>query len=196
MSEPVAAIDVDDVLVPHEVHLAEQFRQYFDAHYPHDHLYGLSALLSEEQKQRVRDVMNRFLTSEEFQSIEPVEGAVSVMRQLEEHYKLIVVTSRPKIIHDITKEWLNQHFSNIFNDIHFANESYDWGRVRGVSKREICQQTDARYLIDDSLLHIQEAVECGVNGLLFGDYSWNQAEELPVNTVRVKDWGQVAEALL
>lgn len=190
------AVDVDDVLVPHETHLAEQFRQYFDVHYPHDHLHGLSALLPEEQKPQVKEIMNRFLTSEEFRSVEPVEGATSAMRQLDKCYRLVVITSRPKIVHDITKEWLNWHFPNVFNDIHFVNASYGWGELRGVSKREVCQQANAQYLVDDSLLHIQEAAEYGVNGLLFGDYPWNQAEELPAGTVRVKGWEEVARVLL
>lgn len=196
MSKPIVAVDVDDVLVPHEVLLAKEFRRYFDEQYSRDSMHGATAPLSKEQKQQVKEIMNRFLTTEEFQSIEPIEGAVQVMRQLDEHYKLVIVTARPKIIHEITKEWLHRHFPAIFNDIHFVNEGHGWGEVRGVSKREVCQQTGARYLIDDSLLHIQEAAECGISGLLFGDYSWNHTEELPPNTVRVKDWSDVSETLL
>lgn len=196
MSKLIVAVDVDDVLVPHETLLVKEFRRYFDEHYSRDSMHGATASLSEGQKQQVKEIMNRFLTSEEFRSIEPIEGAVQIMGQLDGYYKLVIVTARPKVIHEITKEWLHRHFPAIFNDIHFVNEGHGWGEVRGVSKREVCQQIGARYLIDDSLLHIQEAAECGVNGLLFGDYSWNQAGELPQNTIRVKDWTEVAKALL
>lgn len=196
MKQQTIAIDVDDVLVMHEPYLIERYRRHFDPHYPHDHLHGISTLLSDEQITQVKEVMDRFLASEELQSAEPVEGATSVVRQLAEYYKLVVITSRPKITHDMTREWLSQHFPDIFSDIHFVNTGHGWGEVRGVSKREVCQQADAQYLIDDSLLHIREAAECGVNGFLFGDYPWNQAEELPANMARVKDWDEVAKTLL
>jgi hypothetical protein len=35
--------------------------------------------------------------------------------------------------------------------------------------------------------------EAGVDGLLFGNYPWNQSKELPSNVRRVANWAEVKE---
>ncbi len=64
-----------------------------------------------------------------------------------------------------------------------------------VTKAEICQKIGAFALLDDSISHLVECAEVGVDGYLFGDYPWNQVEELPNGIVRCLDWQEVADNL-
>ncbi len=60
-------------------------------------------------------------------------------------------------------------------------------------KVEVCKDIEAIALIDDSIGHITECVEAGMQGILFGDYPWNQTEELSSGIVRCSNWPEVLE---
>ncbi|HVX57219.1 MAG TPA: hypothetical protein VHA37_05800, partial [Candidatus Saccharimonadales bacterium] len=60
-------------------------------------------------------------------------------------------------------------------------------------KAAVCREVGAVALIDDSLGHVQTCAEQGIDGVLFGDYPWNQAEELPAGVTRCADWAAVLE---
>lgn len=56
------------------------------------------------------------------------------------------------------------------------------------------KQVSAVALIDDSLGHVSECAGIGMQGVLFGDYSWNShSEQLPDRVTRCADWNEVAE---
>ncbi|MGH7234327.1 MAG: hypothetical protein ACREF7_02680, partial [Candidatus Saccharimonadales bacterium] len=59
------------------------------------------------------------------------------------------------------------------------------------SKAEVCQELGAIALIDDSLGHTKECAEVGIEGILFGDYYWNQVDVLPPGVTRCVDWQAV-----
>ncbi|HEY5267859.1 MAG TPA: hypothetical protein VII94_01850, partial [Candidatus Saccharimonadales bacterium] len=62
-----------------------------------------------------------------------------------------------------------------------------------LTKAEVCIDLGAIALIDDSLPHILHAVESGVEGVLFGNYPWNQTLELPIGAIRTESWPKVLE---
>jgi hypothetical protein len=88
-------------------------------------------------------------------------------------------------------------FPGIFNgDIHYVGI---WGSGAHIlnklrqTKAELCRELDIDYLIDDQLKHCIGVAEIGIRALLFGDYSWNQVNQLPKMVTRVKDWAAVLE---
>lgn len=185
------AVDVDDVLVPHGEVLIEHLNRMFAREVKVEGFYSLDELMAHygETREDIRQQIHEFLESDEFAEIEPVEESITALRRLQQDYHLTVVTARPGITHRMTREWLTAHFPDVFAGVHFANADYNWGTVKGVSKQNICQTIAADYLIDDSLRHIQEVAECGMKGILFGNYHWNKTEEpLPPHAVRVADW--------
>ncbi len=198
MKREIIAVDIDDVLVPHGDVLIEHLNKKFRANVNIEGFYSLDELMIAYQrsKQEIRQRIHDFLESDEFAAIEPVEESVDALASLKPHYELIIVTARPGITHRMTEEWLREHFPEVFSGVHFANTDYSWGTLKGVSKQNICQVIAADYLIDDSLKHIEEVVACGMKGILFGDYHWNQADELPENAVRVSGWNEALSVLL
>jgi hypothetical protein len=51
-------------------------------------------------------------------------------------------------------------------------------------------------MVDDGLRNCLRATEAGIRALLFGDYPWNQIDEMPPGMKRVMDWDAVLEELL
>lgn len=122
--------------------------------------------------------------------------AKSVLQRLREHFDLVVVTSRRRLIVKETEAWLERYFS----EVHYAGM---WDTLAGgrytMTKAEMCREIGADYLVDDQLKHCLAAAEAGIPAVLFGDYTWNQAESLPERVTRCRDWGEVEayfEALL
>jgi len=128
----------------------------------------------------------------------PVEGAVQAITELGKKYKLVIVTSRRKFAEELTLNWLKQHFDYPFEQIVFADFWDDFqkskdGHLR--HKGELFTQVGADFVIDDQLKHCVAAAEQGVQAILFGDYPWNETDELPNGVIRYKDWAEVVESL-
>jgi uncharacterized HAD superfamily protein len=129
----------------------------------------------------------------------PTDGASKAINELSMHYNLVLVTSRKKISEDLTRNWLKQHFEYPFEEIVFAdfwdddNKNAKDGHLR--HKGDLFAQVNADIVIDDQLKHCVAAAEQGMQVVLFGDYPWNQANELPDSIIRCKDWVDVVSSL-
>lgn len=120
--------------------------------------------------------------------------AIETLRKLKRTYKLVVVTSRRRVIMEETARWVNSYFKNIFDEIHYAGMWDDHAvDAHKLTKAEICQQIGADYLIDDQLKHCIAAAGAGIKALLFGEYSWNKNNNLPDGVVRVQTWQEVED---
>ncbi|MDB5163342.1 MAG: hypothetical protein JWO54_598 [Candidatus Saccharibacteria bacterium] len=125
------------------------------------------------------------------------EAALPVLKRLSADYDLCIVTSRREHTRDDTLAWIHQHYEGLFNDetIHYAG-IWDKGiTLSGLSltKADVIAQLDADYLIDDQLKHCEGVAQTGRKALLFGNYKWNQVDELPSGVTRVNDWAAVEE---
>lgn len=192
----IIAVDVDDVLVPHADHLIGFLNRTFSSTISLDRFFSFEEIveLAGGDEQALIQQTRRFLDSVQFTGIGPVAEAVDVLQKLKSRYGLVIVTARPLVIEEMTRGWLEEHFPSTFDSAHFVNLDWDWGRGHRTSKMDVCSATGASVLIDDSSDHIAEAVESGMQGLLFGDYPWNA--ELPEGAVRVPDWKAVEKVLL
>ncbi len=194
-AKPVLAVDVDDVLFP----LAPLLVEYNNKHhgsqlttasftsYVIEDTMGVSV---DEFKKR----MHHFGDLGTFTSGDPVEQSTKAISVLAQHFDLVVITSRWPAWEHETIEWLQRHFPDAFGQIHFTSHETVDGRAKG--KSVICKEIGASILIDDSLDNLVSCAEVGVRGILFGDYAWNQADVLPGNIQRVKDWNEALEVLL
>lgn len=195
-AKPVVAIDVDEVLFP----LVNLFVDYHNNHHGTDATFDqFYSYMFEESLDLSSDVfierIRSFANEGHFAKSEPIDGTKTAIAALAEHYDLVVVTSRWESWQQDTLTWLQRHFPETFKSVEFAN-SITWQRGEEYSKPAICQRIGARYFIDDSLENVQKVAAVGIPSLLFGDYPWNQADELPTNVTRVKNWDEALEVLL
>jgi len=121
--------------------------------------------------------------------------AIPVLRALAKRFDMSVVTSRQSLLQPKTDSWLDRHFTGIFQEIHYAGMWDTDDHVEHAlkqTKADVCQRIGANYLIDDQLKHCIGVAECGVKAILFGDYRWNRAVELPPGVTRAATWDDVA----
>jgi predicted amidohydrolase len=119
--------------------------------------------------------MNAFFESSHFEELNPIEFALEVLQRMKHRYSLHVVTARQHKVETDTRAWLNKHFPDIFEEIHFGNHYCNSGKSR--SKAEICKSINAQLLIDDSMIYATQCALENINVILFGKYPWNQVIE-------------------
>jgi uncharacterized HAD superfamily protein len=186
------AVDIDDVLVPHVKDLITW----------HNRQYGTQMTLQQYHSKDPKDWgaktieeaikrVQKFFITRDFTEAKPTDEASKALRALSQNYNLIVITSRDNIIEDTTKRWLDQNFPELFQETHFTARFNLGGDSR--LKSSVALAAKAKYLIDDALDNAEEAAKAGIRVLLFGNYPWNQIEELPDGITRVNDWQAVLE---
>jgi uncharacterized HAD superfamily protein len=198
MQKEIIAIDVDDVLAAN----AEGFVNFSNRRWgtnltveDYDERWTKVWRVDEAEVWRRSDEMHATGVFGEYRHFTDAE---EILCRLSEQYKLIVVTSRRTVIQKETMAWLDKHFGGIFDDVVFSG-AYDRSDTTDLSERFEITKTDtlvrigAKYLIDDQLKHCYGAAESNVQAILFGNYSWNQADHLPANVTRCVDWQQVAK---
>lgn len=193
----VIAVDADDVL-GNENHAIMHFinEQYGRNHTPDDYnvtgQYGPYWEDIWKVGDQGKEWYNAYVNAKAKGKVmlQPLPRAIGTMRILHKNYELVVITSRKGILLDVTKQWLQEHFPNLFTDVHFVEL---WGVTEKVTKAKICNDIGAVYLIDDNVEHCALAQETGVQSLLFGDYGWNRDVDIPEGVFRVRDWYAVQE---
>lgn len=189
MGKQSIAIDLDDVLASH----AEAFVQFSNELYKtnlavdeySDRWSEIWRVEEEEAERRSAE----FHTPAVIKTFGTKDEAFNTLCRLKEHYQLFVVTARRKMLIDVTQEWLDKEFPNVFSGVHFVPI---WEPNNTVTKAEISKEIGVTYLIDDLVQHCNLAAEAGIKALLFGDYSWNSKVQLHKDVVRIKDWQSVA----
>lgn len=115
------AVDIDDVLALN----AEAFVDYCNKRwgtqltvddYDEDwfKLWGV-----DEKESGVR--VEQYLSSGTQRSYAHHETAVSVLKELKNRYKIVIVTSRNSSLLKETRDWLDQYFEGIFSEVHHAS---------------------------------------------------------------------------
>ena len=188
----VVAVDIDEVMFP----FVDEFAKH------HNELYGTqigkadfkSYRFEEALKGTFEEAMDRVYAfcDLDHREIPPLVDSAG-LKKLAENYNLIAVTARNPRFGQQTKQWLGHHFPDIFGDIVMIG--YAPAMEQPVTKAEVCEQLGAIALIDDSVSHVTECAEIGIKGILFGEYPWNTAENLPPNVFRCTTWNQVEECL-
>jgi uncharacterized HAD superfamily protein len=189
------AIDIDDVLAEQ----AEAFIDYSNqtwgttlsvSDYTEDWAKLWSVDLAEIEKRSLTyhasGTMGRFAHKSE---------AIPILAELRQSYRLIIITSRRSLVREETLQWINDYFSNTFEEIHFAGFFDKTGHGASLlTKADIARQVGADFLIDDQLKHCLAAATAGIDSIVFGDYHWNRtSSELPHGVTRCRTWHDVGD---
>jgi 5'(3')-deoxyribonucleotidase len=194
MSREVIAVDVDEVLFPFVPEFIEYDNQRFGSGiriedfktYQFENVLNIAI---EEAVERVYD-----FNASNHEHISPLERAREAISELNEEFELTVVTARHPKFESNTLEWLDTHLQGFFSDV--VHIGYAPVMEKPLKKVDVCKDLGAIALIDDSVGHVSECAEQGIQGVLFGCYPWNQAESLPPGVVRCLHWPDVVEYFL
>lgn len=196
MSKELVACDIDDVIAANAEGFIGWSNHHFGtsleaAHYTED----FTALWPGIDIAEIERRASLFHESDVVSSYGHIDQAAVTLRALGGRYRFIAATSRRKTNEPYTRAWIEQAYEGIFEDVIFAG-IYDEpvGREHHLrTKADIYRSLQPDYAIDDQLKHCYAAAELGIKTVLFGDYPWNQAEDLPDGISRCKDWAAVEE---
>ncbi|KAK7354538.1 hypothetical protein VNO80_20003 [Phaseolus coccineus] len=197
----VVAVDVDEVLGNFVSALNEFIADRYSSNHSVSeyHVYEFFKIWNCSRDEANTRVHEFFETSYFKSGIQPIPGAQKALQKLSRFCNLSVVTSWQNVIKDHTVEWIEKHFSGLFQDIHFGNHF----ALDGVSrpKSEICRSLNANILIDDNPRYAIECAEAGIRVLLFdyeNSYPWSKtdsADQHPLVT-KVKNWEEVEQQMM
>lgn len=194
LSKPVIAVDIDDVIAAHAPAFIEYSNQKFGTNLTiednQDHWGEVWKVDHDEVEKRAVE----YHESGYIASYGVIDGALETLKQLRERFNLVILTTRRNSINQLTKDWIDKYYPDIFDDIIFAG-FFDTPTKDSINmtKAELAKQIGAAYLIDDQPKHCKSASDIGIKTILFGDYPWNRNQDLSPNIARVKDWAGVLE---
>ncbi|OGL34270.1 hypothetical protein A3F64_00560 [Candidatus Saccharibacteria bacterium RIFCSPHIGHO2_12_FULL_42_8] len=192
-SKETIATDIDEVLFP----LVAEFVKW------HNREYGTTLTSDDftsyefEQvlQESIPEVVHRirlFLDQEHGHlHVEPIFEAQEALETLSEDYDIIAVTARHPEFKLSTYAYLQHHFGEIIEELNLLGHKETIDIIQ--SKAEVCQKLGVSALIDDSLEHVLGCVGSGVQGVLFGQYPWNQQEDLPESVIVCPTWKDVLD---
>jgi uncharacterized HAD superfamily protein len=133
-----------------------------------------------------------FYETDHFYGLPVVSDANEILRKLKINHKLILITAREETIAQPTLNWIEKHFPEIFDSVHFTN-SYSQNLVQK-KKSDICKEKSVDIMVDDS---IKNTLDCSSNGInvLLVDRPWNRNFIPPENVKRVFSWGDIHDVI-
>ncbi len=196
MSKEVIAVDLDDVVIDSAQAIIDDYNANHGTSIMLADFYSTdySGVWNAPDKETAVNRVNQYLKSAEYFKSTPHQDTLDVIESLKSVYRMFVVTGRPDFMESATKDWLNIHMPDTFEDVIFTNYFNDrTARTKG----DICHELGATMLIDDHVDHILTAIQKGIRGILFGNYPWNQTDHnLGLSVVRVNNWREVGALLL
>lgn len=183
--------DLDDVLLDFTNELHSYCNRYYNTNYERAHFkQNLAEMWDCSKEEEIKRVFDFYQSLDHWNAL-PINGAVEGIKNLRQWYNLFVVTAKPEGLKEKTLEWLDQHFSQMFDGVHFTNQYHGDGPKR--TKGEVCKELGIEFFVDDSLENANDVANLEIPVLLF-NAPWNQAEVQPPIT-RVHSWEEIVRIL-
>jgi uncharacterized HAD superfamily protein len=195
MKKEIIAIDADDVLTNTFPVFIKFLNKKFSTNFPNDIMeengYNLNHI--QINKFRRQEILNEFHDSPEYKKIEPVKGSVEAILKLSEKYELVIITARPDMLKEKTKNFIEKYFPKMFSGIHHTTILKE---RKFIKKSEICNKIGAKIIIED---HYKNALDCAEKGIkaIILDMPWNRNEDYSHSNIEhAKNWDEIIKILI
>ncbi|MDB5258971.1 MAG: hypothetical protein JWO73_179 [Candidatus Taylorbacteria bacterium] len=192
-SKPIIAIDIDDVIAANASAFVEYSNRKYGTNLTIDDYQEHWAEVWKVEHEEVKKRAIEYHESGHIATYSMIDGAYEALKQLKERFRLVAVTSRRNSINQLTKEWIQKYYPDIFDTIVFCGFFDSEKSGLNLTKGDLVKNMAAEYFIDDQIKHVSAVAENGIKSLLFGDYFWNKTDNLPENVLRVKNWQEAAD---
>lgn len=184
----IIGVDIDEVLAELNNKLLEFHNEKYDTSLEKKDLtaYFLEEVIDISKEEAQKRIFE-FYESTHFEEIPTVLQSIDAIEKLVKKNILIAITSRHVHMKDRTKTWLEKHFKNHINEVHFSSKDTK-------TKAQICLENNVEVFIEDNLLYATEVAEAGIKVFLV-DNPWNQSDDLHENICRVCGWDEILEHL-
>lgn len=185
--------DLDNVLLNLNDALCLYHNTTYGTKYEKEHMtsFELNEVWNCTKEEAIKRVFDFYQSPEHWNAL-PVNGAIEGIKNLKQYHNLHVITAKPEELKDKTSKWLNKHFPQMFDGIHFTNYYNGNGPKR--TKGEVCRELNIEFFVDDFLENVNDVSSLGIPTLLF-DAPWNHGEINPPIR-RVYSWDEIVEILL
>lgn len=193
MRKLTIAVDCDDTLFPTAKYFIDSYNKKFNAsvdfEHQHEPDYDGWGVGDAELLQRLGMLQD----AEEYCQIEMYDDAARALNNLRaEGHRLVVITARKEHERPITELMIERDAPGIFDTIEFVG----WHG----SKHETLRKIGADVLVDDSMHHLNKALEEGALNpgcaLLFGDFPWSRTvSDAGSGITRCADWIEVEQGI-
>lgn len=187
-------IDLDDTAFPLLPTLIKWHNTHYGTINSHEHLLGYYDRLADMWGCDEVETRRRFdqFTQEFNHLMVPAPRAQEIIRKLAEYYNLVGLSSRHWEIKDPTLESTDTFFAGCFDHVQLCSVNY-----KQLWKKSHAGLTfGIHVLIDDHFHHIEDCLQHGIKGVLFGDCPWNRhIKTLPAGVVRAYTWEEVPWAV-
>lgn len=198
MTNPVVALDIDDVLTETAAHILDYYNKNFGTKLEKHHYYTKDiTALGVPDYSVAAERFTTYLNSKAYIARQPLAEAVKSINRLQNSFDLIAITSRPKSLVDATKRWIKEHFGDAIPEVIFTNFIAAVDGVGGgvpLTKVEACKKINAKYMVEDHLYHALPVAQSGIQVFLL-DQPWNQTLVLNQFITRVNNWTEIEERL-
>jgi len=154
-------------------------------------VYDLTKAWNCSQTEVVKRIHD-FYRSDLFKTIKPVKDAKKGMHYLSKKHDLVLITSRPYFIEQLSITWLDNNFPGHFKKIVHTNQVTQSHEKK--KKSEVCKEEKIDLMIDDALEFAVDCATAGIKVLLF-DAIWNQEKNLHQNITRIFGWKNIRQHL-
>ena len=191
MTKEVLATDIDEVLFP----FLQEFSNWHNAEYGTDlgvenfNSYEFNDTLGVSVPETVHRVHTFLGVEHGFLGVPPLKESQNAIEKLSERFEIVAITARHPQFRESSLKYLTEYYGGKIAEINLVGTSATEEFVR--SKAEVCRELGAVALIDDSIKHVVSCVDTEVEGLLFGNYPWNQSEDLPNGVIRFNNWSEI-----
>jgi 5'(3')-deoxyribonucleotidase len=192
-SKSVLAIDIDDVLAENASAFIDYSNKTFGTNLTVDDYQEHWGEIWKSEYEETEKRALEYHQSGQLANYKVIVGAKEALEKLKVHFRLVLLTTRRNSVSQLTKDWIEKYYPNIFDDIVFTGffDAPIKNKSIHMTKADLAKKIQADYLIDDQLKHVKAVAEIGIKGLLFGIYSWNKTDNLPEGVTRVKNWDEV-----
>lgn len=169
MSPTRIAIDIDEVLCPFLDTMTRWKYPKFRAPKKHPYHYGKLFGISKKESKKMVD---HFYFTHDFAQMKPFpESQVHLRHMMGQGYELYAVTGRQRLATEVTEEWLQKYYPNVFRDVILTDSFTDYE----IKKSQVCLKLGCSIIVDDSYTTCMDCLENGVHPIHFiGDplYPW------------------------
>ena len=193
-SKLVIAVDIDDVIVAEAEFIVEYSNKYWGHALSIDdykeHWSDMWQVDHAETERRADILHSPGMVTNYLM----IENAHQALEELAKNFRLVILTSRRKVVKEETLNWLSNNFAGLFDEVHFTGfwDSINQGSHL-LTKADLTKAIGAQYLIDDQPKHCFAAAEAGVKAVLFGNGAESRNLKLPEGVTRCKNWQEVLE---
>jgi hypothetical protein len=124
--------------------------------------------------------------------LEAVAGACEVLKPLRKHFSLLAVTDRPRVVEKQTREWLDRHFSGVFDKLVFVDE--DSPEHLLTRKKKLFADLKVKVAVGSDAAMLAETADHVGHVVIVGAVPWSKAAaETRSGVVQVSEWAETRE---